>query len=84
MGDEVGRDAGLLMKGYREGTLADTEHPFLYAMKAQCAKERILDALRSEERMVLIRKPRSNKAAYVNEGASNAKLDKMKRFFEAG
>lgn len=76
-----GRDAGLLMRGYREDTLTDFEDPFLYAMKGQCAKERILDALKKEERMVLIRKPRSSMAAYVNEGASNEKLDKMRNFF---
>jgi len=84
VGGEPARDAGLLMKQYREDTFTDFEHPFLYAMKAQVAKERLLDALNSEEKMVLIRKPRSSKAAYVNEGASDEKLDKMKRFFEGG
>lgn len=82
VGDESPRDAGTLMRQYREGEVADPEHPFLYAMKAQFTKERLLDALREEERMILIRKPNSRKAAFVNEGASDAKLDKMLHFFK--
>lgn len=74
-------DVGAFVKAYREGKILDAEHPFFYAMGGLKARERLLDALRDETEMVLIRKPGSAKAAFVDPSSTNAAMDKMRTFF---
>lgn len=74
-------DVGAFVKAFREGVITDAEHPFFYAFGGLKARERMLDALRDEKEMVLIRKPGSLRAAYVDPEATNDALDKMRRFF---
>lgn len=74
-------DIGAMVKDFREDTFADTEHPFLYAMGGLKARERVLDAMREERELVLIRKPGSSKSAFVDPDSTNAALDKMRKFF---
>lgn len=75
-------DAGATMKALREGTI-DAEAPVAYAYKAQQNLDRLWAAISQEEELVLIRKPRSLKAAYVSPGSSNHALDKMWKFFRS-
>lgn len=77
----VRTDVGLFVKAYREGGTKDVEHPFFYAMGGLKARERLLDALRDEVELVLIRKPGSARSAYVDPSSTNTALDKMRTFF---
>lgn len=77
----VPTDVGLFVKAFRAGDLKDEEHPFFYAMGGLKARERLLDALREEVEIVLIRKPGSAKAAFIDPDASSKAFDKMRNFF---
>ncbi len=74
-------DVGMFVKAFRAGDVKDVEHPFFYALGGLKARERLLDALRDETELVLIRKPGSAKSAFVDPASSNAALDKMRKFF---
>jgi hypothetical protein len=74
-------DVGAFVKAYREKTLKDLEHPFFYALGGLQARERLLDALRDEVELVLIRKPGSSKSAFISPEINGKGLDKMRNFF---
>jgi len=58
------------------------ESPFAQAMRGLYNRERFLDAVNRSVPLILMQKPRSQKAAYVKENASDAALDLVKRHFD--
>lgn len=74
-------DVGAFVKAFRDGAMKDVEHPFFYALGGLKARERLLDALREETELVMIRKPGSTRAAFIDPSANGKALDKMRTFF---
>jgi hypothetical protein len=72
---------GSLLKGWREGSLPmDAGHPFVIAMAALCARERLLDAVRSQEREVVVKHPDTGKMATFYESMTGKGMARVERF----
>jgi hypothetical protein len=56
--------------------------PFAQAMRGLRTREQLLDALKKEIALVMIRKPKSRKSAFIRADASPKAWDQMKDFFD--
>lgn len=72
-----------LMSRYREGKLAvdDPEHPLLYVMTCLYNRVRLLEAMRSEVQMVMVRKKNSQRSALIKADASDKSWDRVQKHF---
>ena len=58
------------------------EEPFAQAMRGLYNRERILDAINKEIPLVMIRKPKTRRSAFIQADASPKAWDHMKEFFD--
>jgi len=75
-----GEEMAAVVKKWREGEIS-SEHPFAFAMWGLINYGRLLREMNEETEQVLIRKPGSAKAAYVNPGTTGKGMDKVRSFF---
>ncbi len=59
------------------------EDPFAQAMRGLYNRERFLDAVNRDAALVLLQKPRSQKAAFIHEAAGEAALRRVQEHFDA-
>ena len=71
---------GQIVQTWRAKDL-NPEHPFAYAMHGLLNYARLIKEMDNETEQVLIRKPKSSKAAYIDPDTTGRGMDKMRRFF---
>jgi hypothetical protein len=83
MGEWARYDAQSLVTRLRDGSLErdEPQHPLVSAYNARAVHAQLQRHLRATSRRVLLRKPRSMRAAFIAEEASPDLLDRVRRHF---